>query len=537
MEKMRKLLLVVVLFAIGVPAACSPKDSLLESLFSHVGRKEHYTRLKEERIEQVKLQLQTPNLTCLQRYDINRRLADEYKPFISDSATTYLLQNYAIALSLDDRYRTIEAKLQLASQYVIRGMYLDAGQLLQSIDRRGVPDGLLNDYYDAYKSLCIFYSFDNAKEPHYRELSDRYRDSLMARLSPGTIQYRLLASERSFDAGRYDEAEAELLPFVEHARYETREDAMVAYSLAKVCDRTGDAERQKSYLAQAAIADIRCAVKENAAMQMLADLLYRQGDIDNAYRCIRSSMEDAMFCNARMRTFEISKIFPIIDSAYQEKNHKEKTTFKTALVVFCVLSLFLLSAVIGVMVQMRRMVRMREAQRQTNCRLKALNDELTAANRNLEESNLIKTAYITEFLDACSKYIDKLDSYRRTLYRASSAGKHQEVFRMLRSTERIDAEVEELCANFDRVFLHLFPDFVEQFNRLLQQDKRFEVKSGALNTELRIFALIRLGITDSSAIARFLRYSPTTIYNYRTRVRNRALVSRDDLEQSVMRIG
>ena len=91
---------------------------------------------------------------------------------------------------------------------------------------------------------------------------------------------------------------------------------------------------------------------------------------------------------------------------------------------------------------------------------------------------------------------------------------------------------------FDKAFLKLYPKFVEQFNGLLREDARIELKKGKLlNTELRIFALIRLGITQSSDIASMLRYSVNTIYNYRAQIKNSALGDRDNFEERIKEIG
>ena len=141
-------------------------------------------------------------------------------------------------------------------------------------------------------------------------------------------------------------------------------------------------------------------------------------------------------------------------------------------------------------------------------------------------------------MDQCSTYIEKLDAYRRHLGKLAAAGKVQELYKDLKSSKQVEQELKEFYANFDDTFLQLFPTFVEDFNSLLLPDERITPKSGErMSTELRIFALIRLGITDSVKIAQFLRYSVTTIYNYRTRVRNKAAGNRDELETLVARIG
>lgn len=256
-------------------------------------------------------------------------------------------------------------------------------------------------------------------------------------------------------------------------------------------------------------------------------------------------MEDAMFCNARLRAYEVSKIFPIIDSAYQDKITKQKEELQIFLVLVSILSLFLIIAVVYVYLQMKRLSRIRRELYRTNVKLNELNTDLQSSNNQLKDLNLelseankIKETYIGHFLDLCSMYISKLEKYQNTLNKKAVEKKLDELYKMLKSHDMIDNELKELFENFDNIFLHLYPNFVEEFNSLLIKEERFILKTNELlNTELRIFALIRLGITDSSKIANFLHYSANTIYNYRTRVRNKAAVPREEFESLVMRIG
>ena len=172
-----------------------------------------------------------------------------------------------------------------------------------------------------------------------------------------------------------------------------------------------------------------------------------------------------------------------------------------------------------------------------NEELRQMNDCLTSANVELSESNQIKEEYIARFIKLCSTYIDRLDAYRRMVNKKIAGGKVAELLKITRSQDALEEELVELYINFDTAFLHLFPDFVKKFNDLLQENGRIVLKKDELlNTELRIYALIRLGIEDSSQIAEFLRYSMNTIYNYRAKVRNKARVSRDDFEDMVRKI-
>ena len=285
------------------------------------------------------------------------------------------------------------------------------------------------------------------------------------------------------------------------------------------------------------------AVREYISLRKLAILLYQEGDIERAYSYVKICMEDAAACNARLRKLEILEIFPIINDAYQQKTEKQQEQMKWTLASISMLSFFLLLAIFYVYKQMKRLAVARKEVIDTNKRLKELNEELHDSNSQLKEmnhtlseANYIKEEYIGRYMDQCSTYLDKMDLYRRSLNKIAAAGRVEELYKAIKSSQFLDEELKEFYANFDMTFLQLFPNFVDEFNALLTEP--MQPKPGELlNTELRIFALIRLGITDSTKIAQFLRYSVTTIYNYRTRVRNKALGERDEFETKVMQIG
>ena len=218
---------------------------------------------------------------------------------------------------------------------------------------------------------------------------------------------------------------------------------------------------------------------------------------------------------------------------------------KWTLASISMLSFFLLLAIFYVYKQMKRLAVARKEVIDTNKRLKELNEELhlsmhklKEANHSIAENSYLKEEYIGRYMDQCSVYLEKMDNYRRSLGKIAATGNVEELYKNIKSSKFIEGELKEFYANFDNTFLQMFPTFVEDFNALLTNDEQISLKAGErMNTELRIFALIRLGITDSVKIAQFLRYSVTTIYNYRTKVRNKAAGDRDLLEQEVMTIG
>ena len=235
---------------------------------------------------------------------------------------------------------------------------------------------------------------------------------------------------------------------------------------------------------------------------------------------------------------EISNLFPIIDRAYKDKVTKQHNQLTFYLLLTSVLTFLLILTIIYITKQMKRLSKARETLQQVNLQLQELNKQLVNSNDELFEANHIKEEYIGYFLDLCSSYIDKLEDYRRMLNKKAATNKLEELFRILKSKELVETELKELYTNFDTIFLNLYPSFIQQFNELLQPDARFTMKPGELlNVELRIFALIRLGINDSYKIANFLRYSSSTIYNYRSRIKNKSIVPRDEFEKIVMEIG
>lgn len=267
-------------------------------------------------------------------------------------------------------------------------------------------------------------------------------------------------------------------------------------------------------------------------MQDLSLYLFRNkpDDLDRAYRYIQCSMEDAHFYNNRLRIVQISEKLPIIVQAFQEKSEKEKSRITFALVIITILSVCTIALLGYVYKQMKLVKRSRHE-------LQTLNDTLNRLNTKLNEANHTKEEYVGLFIDLCSSYIDKLDKYRERVKRKLMTKQVDDLYKMVNSTRHIETELEDFFHSFDNAFLKLFPTFIEDFNRLLSENEGIWPKKGELlNRELRIFALIRLGINDSSRIASFLRYSPQTIYNNRTKVRNKAR-NRECFEKDILGIG
>lgn len=520
-------------------------DALLREIDGIIKNRQTYGAEKEARIADLK-KLLVEAASDEQRYGFCGRLFDEYRAYNLDSSFVYAQRKEELAHRLNKLDYLDDSAMNMAEVMGTTGMYKEALELLGKIDKKTLPDYLYGYYYHLYRTIYglmgDYAVTEKAKKEYYR-MTDLYRDSLLQINASDSLGHALVMADKYIVHARYDEAIDMLMKYYSKPSLDDHAQAMITYTISEGYRLKGDKQGQKHYLALSAIADLKSAVKEYVSLRKLASLVYEEGDIDRAYNYLKCSLEDATLCNARLRTLEISQVFPIIDQAYQLKTKRQQQEMKVSLICISLLSVFLLVAIFFVYKQMKKVAAARREVIDTNTLLQELNEELHDSNSQLKEmnhtlseANYIKEEYIGRYMDQCSTYLDKMDLYRRSLNKIAAAGRVEELYKAIKSSQFLDEELKEFYANFDVTFLQLFPSFVEDFNALLTEP--MQPKPGELlNTELRIFALIRLGITDSTKIAQFLRYSVTTIYNYRTRVRNKAVGERDEFEAKVMQIG
>lgn len=520
-------------------------DALLREIDGIIKNRQTYGAEKEARIADLK-KLLVEAASDEQRYGFCGRLFDEYRVYNLDSSFVYAQRKEELAHRLNKLDYLDDSAMNMAEVMGTTGMYKEALELLGKIDKKTLPDYLYGYYYHLYRTIYglmgDYAVTEKAKKEYYR-MTDLYRDSLLQINASDSLGHALVMADKCIVHARYDEAIDMLMEYYSKPSLDDHAQAMITYTISEGYRLKGDKQGQKHYLVLSAIADLKSAVKEYVSLRKLASLVYEEGDIDRAYNYLKCSLEDATLCNARLRTLEISQVFPIIDQAYQLKTKRQQQEMKVSLICISLLSVFLLVAIFFVYKQMKKVAAARREVIDTNTLLQELNEELHDSNSQLKEmnhtlseANYIKEEYIGRYMDQCSTYLDKMDLYRRSLNKIAAAGRVEELYKAIKSSQFLDEELKEFYANFDVTFLQLFPSFVEDFNALLTEP--MQPKPGELlNTELRIFALIRLGITDSTKIAQFLRYSVTTIYNYRTRVRNKAVGERDEFEAKVMQIG
>lgn len=524
-------------------------DSLLNVLDKTIKEADTYVQIKENKLHELKKEARKTPPFSVERYNLNNDIYLEYKAYSSDSALHYLNENMLLARQLNDKERELKIQLELSYLLSSIGMYMEAADILNSIDRQTLPSSLLGHYYTCYEHV---YFEAGAAQPRYKmfasryaKLSHAYRDSMQVTLDPSSATYLWLRETQLREAGKYDEALEFSDRRLAEASFGTPQYALVAYQRFRLFESMGKKDEHLYYLVLSAISDVRSAIKEQSSLMVLAQELNSKGDLKRAYDYINFSWEISQFYKTRLRSWMNITPLSMINGNYQDIIKQQNRELLIYIVCVALLALLLVIALIYIYRQMKALSIAKKGLQEVNERLFSLNEELEEVNRHLRstnlelsESNLIKEAYIARFFKLCSVYVDRLQAYRKLVNKKLQRGQVAELLKMTHlSNDIVTVEVQELYANFDSAFLHLFPNFVESLNALLLPDEQIVLKPDELlNTELRIFALIRLGIKDSSQIAELLHYSVNTIYNYRSRVKTKARVSRDDFEDLVAKI-
>ncbi len=525
-------------------------DSLLVVMDEVMLKRNEYDNSKEERINNLKLLLEDTTASKENQYYITNRLIDEYEYYSFDATLYFIEKNLKLAKELDNIELIQESTLRLAKLLTTSGRYDESINLLEEISASNLSENLIKEYYIIYKK-CYYelrnISRVNSINKKYQQLYFSYRDSLNTQISMLDKNSKLVleVEEQNYRDKRDTKKALEInAQRLEHTKMGTREYATVAFNRSYMSyEVDGNRKRQKKFLILSAISDIQSSVKDNASMTNLAVILFEEGNVKMAHKYINFSFEDAKFYNSKLRFLDISNVLPVISKSYEVESFKQSRKLKKQLIFISLLSGILMIALFFIFRQYQKIKLGRESLKTANLKLKNLNEQLNFKNNDLKRLyeelsavDSIKEQYIGTFLNLYSEYIDKLDVYRKTVRKFIVTNKTNELLKLIKSKDVVDEELKIFYTNFDKSFLHIYPNFIEDFNNLLQDDEKITVKTeDNLTVELRIFALIRLGISNSSQIAKILRYSVNTIYNYRVKVRNNA-IDRDNFENMVKKI-
>lgn len=536
-------------------------EYFLQNLDSVVQQREYFNQLKRKRV--IGIQALGEGITSEpDRYLHNSQLYDECFTFDSELAMELVKQNIQIAQHRNNKEEEYEWKIKETFILASTGQFLEAVSAISDIDVNQLPHSLKLEYFDQMQYLYSHmsqYTWSTELKEEYKRLNNSYNDSIYAIAQPGDRNYIWYKAWHDLSYGDAASTIEKLVPMIDHAALDCRNDAMLAYVLARLYEGQGDRDNYLKYMAQSAIADVRSGNQDIASLEELAIVLYDQGELDRAYSYINVCMECARLYNNQVRMVSVARVMDSILSSYQERDRAQRQRLFW-LIGGLTVAIILLLIVIGLDVRHRRRLtrsrselqKVNEELQQHRADLAAANQQLTETNAKLQEamaqqadvnqqlseSNAVKEEYISYLFSTCSNYISKIDDFRKNINRKAKVKQWDEVLQMTDKTNVMQEELKEFYQNFDAIFLKLYPDFVQQFNALLSPEEQIIPKKGELlNTDLRIYALVRLGINDSTKIAEFLHCSPQTVYNNRLKIRSRALVGKDDFVRVVQSLG
>ena len=529
-------------------------DDLYRQVDQEIEHFPEYVAQYEQQIAATRTDYQKAK-TQRDRYCRAVALHEQYRAFQNDSALAYLNRAETLARQMNQPAQVGDIISRAAFQCSTAGLYNEALAFLRKVDKTQLDTLGLAHYYMAqmhvYGELGYYTQVSSMREGYY-EKQAAYRDSLYNVIDHNSQDYMMQRILELLPQKRYQEATDLSDRWLKDMSPESRDYAIASYYRYLIINNQMNPEQAEYWLCQSALSDIRHAVMDQASLLALAEKLNDEGELTHSYHYIRFTWECNNRFNTRMRNWQIAPILNVIDSNYKEQLARNTQVLTTSVIVVSILAVMLLGLLFflhrrnkqldvarqAVSDSNEKLAALNEELKSTNAQLSDKNDEFALLNSQLSESNRVKEEYIGRFMSLCSQYIDKLDDYRKMVNKKMKDKELDELYRLSKSTALKEKELDELYENFDSVFLHLFPNFVEDFNGLLQPEMRLKPRDdNRLPTEIRIFALIRLGFEDSSKIAEFLHYSVNTIYNYRARIKNGAIGNRESFEQRVKQLG
>jgi hypothetical protein len=466
-------------------------------------------------------------------------LCEAYKVFNYDSAFSYARQLQATAFRIGDPTRILSARLRLDFCLLSAGLFKETLDSLDKIHIQGAPDSLEADYYALvgryYYDLGDFDN-DGYNTPDYIRKGNNYMDSALRLYPPGSFNYAYYTGLSQIKMGDRTHAQAVFCRLLSRPDLTLHQLAVTTSTLSDIYINNGQPDTAIVLLIRAAIADIQSSTKETAAIFNLAQLLYKKGDVRNASSYIEIAIRDAIFYGARQRKVQVSAILPLIEGEKISRVEEQKTIFVTWSIIATILLLAVIALVIIVLRQVNRLQIAQRIITEAHTKEQAANQRLVEANNKLSEANKIKEEYIGYFFNADSESFDKIGQFKKALEQKIAYRKWDEVITLVNNTNP-KKEKEELLRNFDKVFLKLFPDFTQRFNDMFRDEDKILLKDNELlDTDIRIFALIRMGIHENEKIARILEYSVNTINTYKTRIKNKSIIPNEEFEQRIMEI-
>ena len=542
--------------------ALEENRKLLHSLDSLLEQQDLFVRVKEERIKQLKMQYSRVK-DVKELYAMNRMVYLEYRVYDADSALHYINKNIQLAQQTNNRTWEVVSLLEQSFVLTSSGLLTAALKAVSDIQPEELPQNLRSEYFGRlctlYSRLRDYSSENSQLSEHYNNLQKAFRDSVYLTATPDELRYWNCRAWLYLGTPEIEPVKQAFEENKQTLSNDSRKYSIATYNLSAIYRSENNDSKYLENLILSAMADIRSVNGDIGSLQEIAEYLFKHGEIDRAYNYILYCSQKAMLFHNRVRIVKMSHLQNQIYKAYQEQSRTQQKRLQASLIAVSFLFLVLIGAFLFIRKQMHRLkeanlkldstnqklsVNMdalstaHQRLEEVNMQLKDLNTQLQEVNDQLRESNYVKEEYIGYVFNICSTYISKLEEFRKNINRKLKVGQIEDVKAMTDSSATASNELKEFYQNFDTIFLHLYPDFVGDFNALLLPEERIELKEGELlNTELRIHALIRLGITDSVKIADFLHCSAQTVYNNRLRTRNKSIIPKEDFINAVKKLG
>jgi hypothetical protein len=518
---MKYLILNLSLLFIGyLSFAAQPHEQEIAALKAVLNDKANYDIQKIKKIDDLKAPLdKDEQISLAQQYNIYLNLYNEYKTFKYDRAFHYAHQLQRVGEQMKDPAKIAYGKIKLGFILLSSGMFKETFDTLNTVKVKLLPDSVKKEYY--FLTARTYYDLaDFDKDDYYARIYNKraslYIDSALTLSSPKSFEYTYYTGLKFLKAGDLKKAISNLQYLINDKKLTYHQYAVTASTLSDIYIQHNNPDSAVTLLIKAAIADIKSSTKEAAAMLNLAQLLDKKGNTQDAYIFIKQAMDDAVYYGARQRKVQVSAILPVVAGAriLYEQEQKRALIFYASLLT--ILSITIIVFAIIIYKQLKR--------------IKAADKLVVEANTvllhtidKLNEAEKIKEEYIGYYLNIISDYMNKLEKFKCSIEQRLTTKRFDDI-KVLVGNINLKKEREELFINFDKAFLKLFPNFVHEFNALFPPEHQTHlIPNQLLNTDLRIFALIRLGINDTDKVARILEYSLSTIYNYRTRIKNKSI--------------
>lgn len=563
MKRITAFLIMLVFMALQNVFAAEPSvDVLLARLDSMIDNEDAYLRLKLDKIAQLKQNRKRAS-SEEEQYWSNRALYDEYFVFDADSARYYADANLKIARSMGNSQWEYEWRINKSYTLSVMGFLNEAQEELSQIDAGELSNANKIRYFG---QLAYLYSHMGQLSDHkiignedYDRISHCYEDSISTLITRDNPEYLWYAASSKVDKkiipkDLIDTVKAS----VDTCAFDSRIDAMKCYILSRLYDRVDDQENRMRYLILSGITDVGIANRDIASITELAMIMLERGDIERAYKYVNYSQNQALRLPNRIRAASLAKTVSEVHHLHEEKLRKSQHDL---MVVLGVLFVILLSLVIFIILYMRKGRELKKSRFKLEEANRVLTDNMNEITRNkaerdklianlqaanahneeismtLREANYVKEECIGAAFALCSSYIERFEKYRKDILKFVKAEKWKELKEEVIAASYSNRELKDFYKSFDTLFLNIYPDFVNDFNKLLRPEEQLAVNAGELNTELRIYALVRLGISDSVKIAALLHCSPQTVYNYRLKMRNKAIIAKESFADAVKSLG